>query len=239
MATLQAYLSGILNEISEARRASDYKSVQIAEGYLKDKILKGYSVPRMRIGNVEIDAPVAIDSIEETNLINDNVDINVTTDEVYENLCEEFSLTQTDISTLKSSGVEATIKGQISTNLANLFVSEAGESTTKDDTADVINKISACASLIVTNFKNSVEKSITLTSTVSVDDVSQNLTTLLCDVFIAKDLTEIKIVAEASKLKDMSEKSIFHIKMNIIEDGMEWSISQNPKGEVEAKLIPE
>ena len=193
----------------------------------------------MRIGNVEIDAPVAIDSIEETNLINDNVDINVTTDEVYENLCEEFSLTQTDISTLKSSGVEATIKGQISTNLANLFVSEAGESTTKDDTADVINKISACASLIVTNFKNSVEKSITLTSTVSVDDVSQNLTTLLCDVFIAKDLTEIKIVAEASKLKDMSEKSIFHIKMNIIEDGMEWSISQNPKGEVEAKLIPE
>lgn len=61
----------------------------------------------------------------------------------------------------------------------------------------------------------------------------------LCDVFITKDLTEIKIVAEASKLKDISEKSIFHIKMNIIEDGMEWAIYQNQEGEVETKLIPE
>lgn len=239
MATLQAYLSGILNEISEARASSDYKSAQIADGYLKDKILKAYSVPRMRINSVEIDAPIAIDSVEEANLINHNVDIDVTTDEVYVNLCKDFSLTQTDISTLKSSGVEATIKGQISTNLANLFVSEEGKSTTKDDSTSVINKISACASLIVTNFKNTVEKSITLDSTVSVDDITQNLTKQLCDVFIAKDLTEIKIVAEASKLKDISEKSIFHIKMNIIEDGMEWAISQNQKGEVEAKLIPE
>lgn len=239
MATLQVYLSGILNEISEARAASDYKSSQIADEYLKDKILKAYSVPRMRINSVEIDAPIAIDSIDEANLINYNVDIDVTTDEVYVNLCKEFSLTQTDISTLKSSGIEATIKGQISTKLANLFVSEEGEATTKDDSTSAINKISACASSIVTYFKNSVEKSITLDSTVSVDDITQNLTKQLCDVFIAKDLTEIKIVAEASKLKDISEKSIFHIKMNIIEDGMEWAISQNQKGEVEAKLIPE
>lgn len=193
----------------------------------------------MRINNVEIDAPVAIDSFEEANLINQNVDIDVTTDEVYENLCNEFSLTQTDISTLKSSGIEATIKGQISTKIANLFVSEAGEYTAKDDSADVINKISTCASLIVINFKNTVEKSITIASTVSVEDISQNLTLQLCDVFITKDLTEIKIVAEASKLKDISEKSIFHIKINIIEEGMEWAISQNQKGEVETKLIPE
>lgn len=239
MATLQAYLSGLLSEISEARAACDHKSAQIAEGYLKDKILKGYSVPRMRIDSVEIDAPVAIDSIEEANLINHNVDIDMTTDEVYVNLCEEFSLSQTDISSLKSSGIEATIKGEISTNLANLFVSEEGKSTTKDDSTSVINKISTCASLIVTNFKNTVEKSITLASTVSVDDITKNLTRQLCNVFIAKDLTEIKIVAEASKLKDISEKSIFHIKMNIIENGMEWAISQNSKGDVEAKLIPE
>lgn len=193
----------------------------------------------MRISNVEIDAPIAIDSIEEDNLINQNVDIDVTTNEVYENLCNEFSLSQTDISTLKSSGIEATIKSQISTNLANLFVSEEGKSSVKDNSTSIINEISACAALIVANFKNSVEKSITLPSTVSVEDVSQNLTMQLCDVFITKDLTEIKIVAEASKLKDISEKSIFHIKMNIIEDGMEWAIYQNQEGEVETKLIPE
>lgn len=239
MATLQTYLSGILCEISEARKVSDHKSAQIAEGYLSNKFLKGYSIPRMRISNVEIDAPIAIDSIEEDNLINQNVDIDVTTNEVYENLCNEFSLSQTDISTLKSSGIEATIKRQISTNLANLFVSEEGKSSVKDNSTSIINEISACAALIVANFKNSVEKSITLPSTVSVEDVSQNLTMQLCDVFITKDLTEIKIVAEASKLKDISEKSIFHIKMNIIEDGMEWAIYQNQEGEVETKLIPE
>lgn len=239
MATLQAYLSGILSEISEARAASDYKSAQIAEGYLKDKILKGYSVPRMRIDSVEIDAPLAIDSIEEGNLINQNIDIAETTNAVYENLCNEFSLTQTDVSTLQTSGIEATIKREISTKLANLFVSEDGESTTKDDDTTIINVISACASIIVVNFKNSVEKSITLASTISVDDIAKKLTRQLCDVFIAKDLTEIKIVAEASKLKDISEKSIFHIKMNIVENGMEWAISQNHNGDVDAKLIPE
>ena len=232
-------MSGILSEISEARAASDHKSAQIAEGYLKDKILKGYSVPRMRIDSVEIDAPLAIDSIEEGNLINQNIDIAETTNAVYENLCNEFSLTQTDVSTLQTSGVEATIKRDISTNLANLFMSEDGKYTTKNDNAAIINDISACASIIVVNFKNYVEKSITLTSTVSVDDITKNLTRQLCDVFIVKDLTEIKIVAETSKLKDISEKSIFHIKMNIIEDGMEWAISQNAKGNVDAKLISE
>lgn len=239
MATLQAYLSGILSEISEARSTSDHRSAQIAEEYLNDKILKGYSVPRMRINSVEIDAPIAIDSIEEGSLINRNVDITKTTDLVYKTLCSEFALLQTDISTLKSNGIEDSIKRQISTKLDTLFMSEDGKDITKDDSTSIINDISDCASIIVVNFKNSIEKSIILADTISVEDITQKLTRQLCDVFIAKDLTEIKIVAEASKLKDISEKSIFHVKMNIIEDGMEWAISQNQKGEVDTKLIPE
>lgn len=239
MATLQAYLAGILNEISEARAVSDYKSALIAEGYLKDKILKGYSVPRMRISNVEIDIPAAIDSLEESYLINRNVDMDTTTDAVYENLCKNFSLSQADIATIDSSGTASTIKNQISTKLSHLVTTEDGASINEADSQSIINNIGSCATSIVTNFKDSVGKCVTLPSIVPVETARQNLIKQLCAVFIAKDLSEIKVVAEASQLKDISEKAIFHIKMNVIEDGMEWAISQNQNGELDTKLIPE
>lgn len=239
MATLQNYLSGILSEVSKARATSDYKSAQIAEEYLKDKILKGYSIPRMRISNVEIDLPVAIDSLKESNLINRNVDMDTTADAVYENLCKNFSLSQAEIDKLYSSGISSTIKKQISTTLSRLLTSEDGIPINEADSLSIINDINTYSTLIVVYFKNSVEKSFTLPSTVSVDEMSQMLSKQLCAVFIAKDLSEIKVVAEASQLKDISEKAIFHIKMNVIEDGMEWAISQNQNGELDTKLIPE
>ncbi len=52
-------------------------------------------------------------------------------------------------------------------------------------------------------------------------------------------LGDIGVIATADKLKEQSSQGIVQVKLKVYEEGMEWSISENSKGEIETKLIPE
>ena len=45
--------------------------------------------------------------------------------------------------------------------------------------------------------------------------------------------------AEANKLRELKSENLIFIKLKISENGMEWSRSENAKGEIESKLLPE
>jgi hypothetical protein len=49
----------------------------------------------------------------------------------------------------------------------------------------------------------------------------------------------MSVVVEAAKLAEHKPESLIYIKMNVTEEGMEWSRMQNSQGEVVSKLLPE
>lgn len=61
MPTLDEYLGGIFNSIAAARTMADIQTVDMAEKYAKHELLKHFAVPHMRIADVEVMIPVAIE----------------------------------------------------------------------------------------------------------------------------------------------------------------------------------
>ena len=64
MITLKDYIGNIYKEITKARVQSDIETVEVAKEYAKHDLLKHFSIPNMRMKNVEITVPIAIDNPE-------------------------------------------------------------------------------------------------------------------------------------------------------------------------------
>lgn len=60
MTTIDAFVGALLKEIAKGRAISDQASVRLAEAYLKDELLKGFPVPRMQIGELQVDLNFAM-----------------------------------------------------------------------------------------------------------------------------------------------------------------------------------
>src|SRR3989442_8134315 len=65
MPYLGDYLGHLLSEITTARVQADLESVRIADLYASHPLLRHMAVPRFRLPNVTIDAPVVITRMEE------------------------------------------------------------------------------------------------------------------------------------------------------------------------------
>ena len=65
MPNLGDYIGHLLSEITTARVQADLESVRIADLYASHPLLKHMAVPRFRLPNVTIDAPVAVTQMEE------------------------------------------------------------------------------------------------------------------------------------------------------------------------------
>src|SRR3954464_7628945 len=65
MPYLGDYLGHLLSEITTARVQADLESVRIADLYASHTLFKHMAVPRFRLPNVTIDAPVVITRMEE------------------------------------------------------------------------------------------------------------------------------------------------------------------------------
>ena len=66
MITLKDYIGKIYKEITNAKVQSDIETLAIAEEYVNNPMLKHFSVPNIRIKNVELNIPVAVDSTQAT-----------------------------------------------------------------------------------------------------------------------------------------------------------------------------
>ncbi len=64
---LNDYLSSIVNSITNARKNADIQSIEIAKDYSNDKYMKHLSIPRVKIKDIKLNIPFAIDSFGDEN----------------------------------------------------------------------------------------------------------------------------------------------------------------------------
>jgi len=65
MAELSDFLGHLLEEVTRARVQADFESIRVAKIYAADDLLKTFAIPRMRLPNIEITAPVVIIDVPE------------------------------------------------------------------------------------------------------------------------------------------------------------------------------
>ena len=234
MPKLNDYIGSLVSSITDARVMSDIQTVKVAEEYAKHNLLKHFSIPRMRIDDIEMTIPIALDELKEKTETEydpiDNIKFNAI---VYNELVNNLGLTKlpNEVSqTLRSKIAKQTQvleqEIRIAKNLSPL----------KYYCKDLILLILHIESQLL-KLKADVKRKV------DIDAMPQYLEKILAQEIKLqsekKSIEDLNVIVEAHKLREQKPENIIYIKLKISEDGMEWNRTENNEGEIESKLLPE
>ncbi|MGL3000390.1 hypothetical protein [Flavobacterium sp. RSSB_23] len=234
MIKLNDYLGSIVASFTNAKIMSDLQTVKLAEEYAKHDYLKHFSIPRMRIDDVEMTIPIALDEIENISkppvIGFDSLKINTL---VYSFLLEKFGVLK--------------ITKEPSRLLQTETAKQVGVLEKQIKLANSHDPVSGFSKEIVVYFLRIIEKYALVNKEVlakmNIDLFIKDLITVVTkEITINKEveaLANLNIVVEANKLRELKSENLIFIKLKISENGMEWSRSENANGEIESKLLPE
>jgi hypothetical protein len=238
MADLSEFLGNLVSSISESRVNSDLQSIRIAQQYAKDKLLQHFAVPRMRIENVELTIPIAIDEFETKN---ENSTLEPINNATFSSINYQQILKSILVDKLPSD-ISRELKSKISDYIklleAQINVNQIENSLmnySKSITEIVISKV---AEIYRSQNKKINKEQLNLIK----NDLEKNLQEYLKNEIKTKSGSTsnfANVIVESSKLREIKSENIIMIKMNISEQGMEWIKMENDKGEVVSKLMPE
>ncbi len=231
MPLLKDYLGSLVSGINQARAMADIESAKIAELYASNQILKNFSVPRFRAQDIELTIPIAIDQLDEQEPVDyqpiDNTRFN---SRAYHTIKDQLKTTRIDRK--KSDQLRKEIAKATQVLETNLKAKE-------DKTISLQNYSDRLS-------KNAI-KIVQLASDQPIEEITHKLQKSLREELNDEiqepvrsiDPDKTKIVVESGKLKDYSPQSITHIKIKLIEEGMEWQSIEKEDGSTDQRLLPE
>ncbi|WP_179469887.1 hypothetical protein [Chryseobacterium sp. H1D6B] len=226
MPKLNEYLGGIVSEIISARRMADLQTLQIAKEYAQDDLLKHFSIPRMKIGNVDLTIPFATGgkSIKNFN--------EFTYDEIVKTAGTDY-----DASDTKNDQNLKSVLLNMEADYNNALLKIRAENITVFTDAEYHY------------FKNMPEKIIDFCKSLPNFKWQKTDPQFLSERVYARILDEAKkniektedygIIVEADKLMALDAKCLIYAKMTVSEAGMEWSRYEDINGNPVETLIPE
>ncbi|MBV8326906.1 hypothetical protein [Chryseobacterium sp.] len=227
MPKLNEYLGGIVSEITAARKMTDLQTVQIAKEYAQDDLLKHFSVPRMKVGTVDLTIPFAMAGSSPILSFRD-----FTYDEI-------IKVAKTDYNSSDTKNDQ---------NLKNFLANQELSYN------DYVTKIKAENKPVLTDEQIKYFEPITkytIEYCRSLPNFAWKVTDpqLLSQSLFNRIISEVKrviektddreIIVEASKLMQLDSKCLIFAKMNVTEAGMEWSRYEDINGNIVETLIPE
>lgn len=228
MPTLQEYIGSLVSSISDARMMSDARSAMLAEEYAKHPILQHFSIPRMRIDDVEMEIAVSLDNIDEVVQTTvepiDNTKVNSL---VYKEIVAGMGLKKLPLAasrTLKSAIAERTKNLESAINIKSDisplqdFVREIANQSMAISKTSGIKEVSATAESIASRIEKSVTPAISLTEIKS---------------------RRLNVTAETKQLSEQKPECFIKVKMKISETGLEWTKMEDSEGKEITKLLPE
>lgn len=237
MAILKDYLGTLVSSVNQARVSADIESANIAQQYADHNLLKHFSIPRMRMQNVEFTIPIAIENMETVAPKDyQPIDNKVFVSKVYDELTNIYKVKSFDrASSLKirqllfktTDVLEKSLKSGENTEKALRFFS--------NNVAEQLLKIKEISKNIIK--ENIKEKNIS--NDFIIDKIIARAKPEIKPIKTQSILENANVIVEASKLKEQKIENMVFIKMTIIEEGMEWQTIEHENGEKTSKLLPE
>ena len=229
MPILKDYISALVTSMTEARVNADTFSANVARLYLENDMLRHFPVPRMRIGDVEMDVPVAVNSAGSKTTVINKPNLSLVTDKVYADVCNGFGLNVADVD--NNATASKALREDIS-----LEVAEIGNKIDESNYSEILKsssyKIADTSLNILEKHNFNIDKN-------NVSAVASRVEVTLGKEFVSTNIEDMDVIVEASKLKEFPSNTLLNLKIKLVEDGMQWAISKNDKEEIETKLMPE
>ena len=234
MPKLNDYIGSLVSSITNARVMSDIQTVKVAEEYAKHILLRNFSIPRMRIDDVEMTIPIAFEEINERiETLYDPIDNRKFNAIVYKELVNNLGLTKLP------NEISQILRTEIAKQTQNL---EQNIRITNDLTS-LKNYCKELTSIIINLEKKIPPPKVEIKKKQNIENMPQYLEKILSqEIKITsqkKIIEDLNVIVEANKLREHKPENIIYIKLKISEDGMEWNKTENSEGEIESKLLPE
>ena len=234
MPKLSEYIGSLVSSITNARMMSDIQTVKVAEEYAKHHLLKLFSVPRMRIDDVEITIPIALDEIEEkTETVYEPIDNKKFNSIAYNELVNSLGLTK--LPSELSLKLRSEIAKQTQTLEQNIRITK-DLTPLKNYSRELTSKILDIEKKSP-GIKGDQKRKINIE--VLPAYLEKKLSKEIKTATQSKAIDNLNVIVEANKLREQKPENIIYIKLKITEDGMEWNRTETSDGEIETKLLPE
>lgn len=240
MADLSEFLGNLVSSISESRVNSDLQSLRIAQQYASDNLLQHFAVPRMRIENVELTIPIAIDNFQTKP--------NINTLEPIDNTTFSSITYQQILKTISTESLPSTISREFKTKISEYIKLLEAQINVNQIDNSLLNYSKSITEMVISNvaliYKSLNKKplnkeQIKLIQNNLVQNLLDNLKNEIKTTQNNSISSNYNVIVESSKLREIKPENIIMIKMNVSEQGMEWIKMENENGEVVSKLMPE
>lgn len=242
MISLEEYIGGLVRSMAEARASADAYSAELAMQYHDHDILKHFAIPRMRIGNVEMEIPVALaEQGGSTITVKDTVDYADVTTQVIDAVCTSFNVSNEMLDYTYDNPDNpdmgsTTLRGALNTNVYAKVVDAHNVLLNTTDIDSTLAESAETISVESYNVLNQHGVQISASETAASNSVKQKLKKTMTTSNASSGLS---VLATAQELSGVDANAIFRVKLNIKEDGVQWAFSRNDQGGVDSTLTPE
>ncbi len=234
MPNLNEYIGSIISSITNARVMADIQTVKVAEEYAKHDLLKHFAVPHMRVGDVELTIPVALDTLtEKTETQYQPIDNTKFNSLIYKELTN--SLGRTSLPVKASQALRAVLVKQTHDLEQSLRISQDMSSVTAFS-QQAVHQLLQLADEYQLVSRESMPKLNTEQIAARVVAAATQEIKVLSQ---RKVIENLNVIAESHRLREEKPENIIYIKLKISEDGMEWQQMENSAGEISRRLLPE
>ena len=226
MPALSDYVGAILAEITNARVQSDLESARVAQLYASHPLLQHFAIPRMRLPNVSLDLPVAVDKVEPPAAGARPADLSEVRQKIDGIIQQELSRAKLQLT--------PSLKKRLTEALGQLF-----------------HNLKAAASLSATDIFNAADQAssstmdVFTTATKDADTLDPTVEPSIRRQFAAEFFklqpppAQVQVSVITSQLKDVAPSQILtRVHLAISEEGVEWT-QTNPSDPASKTLLPE
>jgi len=228
MADLGKLLGSMLASIAHARRIADEETAAIAEYYRSNPLLEGMSLPRVRVPELVIDLPMLINATEdgEANELQDDAVVRnaVTTELLKAAKREGFAVSQT---------LQKRFDEQLKLELAKVKADGGERGYPREMVVRAVDSAFA---------RTMAEERHERVSPVQTRKMAEIIRQKASEVALKKVGMPPKITASivTEEIKQQANSGVVtRIRLVLKEEGLEWTVGENPDGTVSRKLTPE
>jgi hypothetical protein len=233
MPTLNEYLGGLIASVTNARVMADAQTVAVAEQYARHDLLKHFAVPRMRIGDIELTIPVAIEGLANRTeyqlapIGNDRFRT-----EIYRTFIGDRDVKELPL--LASNDLNSVLMTETA-NLIDMLRQGLGEK------AHYVFAEKATQQYFEILFRYRIidPELSKIDPQSTIDLIFKRSLSLASGIEEKPVLDQLSVVAESHRLREQRPEDIVRIRLKIGEDGMEWQTIEKSDGTLERRLLPE
>ncbi|PTX64021.1 hypothetical protein C8N46_101631 [Kordia periserrulae] len=243
MITLKDYIGKIYKEVTNAKVQSDIETLAIAQEYVENPMLKHFAVPNIRIKDMQLTIPVAVDTTQtvarsytesEVQKVYEDAFTKVTTDSLADRADEHNAYLQSiqpELATKAQVEATATVSRLQQAEATAAPEGESADGTTSAEYANALN-ISANKFVDVSfGFLTDLNIEEPVFRTAMVQEIEQNLQPR------TPEIQDLPVIVETQRLEAINDPTnLISIKINITDDAMEWTTDVDENGNTVQRL---